>query len=74
MGRPLADVMSREVHTVQPETPAHEAAELMIERRIGALPVVDEQRRLLGIVTDMDFLTVARNALQGRLGWQLTQA
>jgi len=45
-----ADVMTSPVLTVNPETPITAAVELMIERRIKRLPVVDAQGRLEGMV------------------------
>jgi len=48
-------VMSRTVITVGPDREAYEAARLMLEHRIGALPVVDRDR-VIGIVTETDIL------------------
>lgn len=50
-----ADVMSRDVVSVKPSTPVQRAWQLMIEHRIKALPVLDPDRVLLGIVTMHDF-------------------
>ncbi|MFL6699615.1 MAG: HPP family protein [Vitreoscilla sp.] len=50
-----ADVMSRDVVSVLPSTPAREAWQLLIEHAIKALPVVDPGRHVLGIVTLHDF-------------------
>ena len=50
-----ADVMSRDVVTVKPSTPVQRAWQLMVEHRIKALPVIDPDRVLLGIVTMHDF-------------------
>ncbi len=61
----VGDVMQREVYKVTPELPAHEAAAMMIEHKIGMLPVVDGKDRVVGIVTETDFLEVAREALLG---------
>jgi len=47
--------MSRDVVCVQPATPARQAWQLMREHAVKALPVVDAQRRLVGIVTLHDF-------------------
>lgn len=66
-------VMTREVLTVRPETPAFRAAEVMRDRKLGALPVVGEDGVLVGIVTETDFLGVAANALQGRSGASLIE-
>ncbi len=51
-----ADVMTRRVWTVAPETTVADAARLMIEHRISGLPVVGPDQRLVGIVTEGDFL------------------
>ncbi|MGY1633472.1 HPP family protein [Geodermatophilus sp. SYSU D01186] len=50
------DVMTREVVTVGPETSAKYAAEVMAERGFAALPVVDEEDRVVGIVAEADVL------------------
>lgn len=46
-------VMSREVVTVTPDCPLEEAASLMVERKIGSLPVV-EAGQIVGIITETD--------------------
>ncbi len=40
--------------TVKPSTSMEEVAPLLIERRTGGVPVVYEEARLLGIVTEAD--------------------
>lgn len=47
--------MTEPVVTITPETPVHEAARLLRERKIGALPVV-EDGRLVGIISTVDVL------------------
>lgn len=54
---PVKDVMHTDVATVDPEVPLAEAAQLMMERKIGCLPVV-EAERLVGILTEGDFLAL----------------
>jgi CBS domain-containing membrane protein len=61
----IGDVMTRDVVTVRPEAPAHAAAKLMLDNKIGSVLVVDEASTLLGIVTETDYLGVARRALLG---------
>ena len=46
-------VMSREVMAATPDCPLEEAASLMVEHKIGSLPVVEEGR-LVGIITETD--------------------
>jgi acetoin utilization protein AcuB len=53
--------MSRSVLVVDPDRPVAEAAHIMIEHKIGALPVV-EAGRLVGIVTESDFVRVVARA------------
>jgi|SRR3990170_3307071 len=51
----LDKLMTRSVITVGPDREARDAAQLLLEHRIGALPVVDAGR-LVGIVTETDLL------------------
>ncbi|MEV4603612.1 CBS domain-containing protein [Amycolatopsis sp. NPDC049253] len=50
------DLMSAPVVTVSPWAPAKEAAELLSGHRFTALPVVDDDERLIGIVTEADLI------------------
>ncbi len=56
MATKVADVMTRKVETVKPETGVKEAARIMSEKDIGALPVVDDSGRLVGLVTESDLI------------------
>ena len=47
--------MSKTVIVVEPDRPVAEAARIMIDHKIGALPVVEEGR-LVGIITESDFV------------------
>jgi CBS domain-containing protein len=50
------DVMTSSVVTVGPDTLLLEAGELMLKNDISGLPVVDKEARLVGIITERDFL------------------
>jgi acetoin utilization protein AcuB len=54
---PVCEVMVTDVRTVSPYTTVEEAARLMIEHKIGCLPVT-EGDRLVGIITETDILGV----------------
>lgn len=54
----VRDAMSRRCVTVAPETPLGEAARAMHRRRVGRLPVVTADGRLVGILTRSDLLSV----------------
>lgn len=64
----VKEVMTREVETVAPETTAREAIDKLLDNRFGCLPVVDAQGELVGIVTESDFLRLARRLLEERGG------
>jgi acetoin utilization protein AcuB len=51
----VCDVMTTNVITVAPETPIDEAARLMLQHRIGSLPVL-RGKDLVGIITETDML------------------
>ncbi|MEW6268715.1 MAG: CBS domain-containing protein [Thermodesulfobacteriota bacterium] len=51
----VREVMSPHVVTIGPFEPIENAARLMLEHKIGCLPVVDGQK-LVGIVTETDFV------------------
>ena len=54
----VKEVMTSEVITATPDTPLAEAAQVLVERKIGCLPVV-EAGRLVGIITEADFVVLA---------------
>ena len=56
----VEDVMRRDVITVSPATPIHEAASLMVEHRVSGLPVIDAEGRLVGIISDGDLIVRPR--------------
>jgi acetoin utilization protein AcuB len=55
MGVTVGGVMTTSVIVVDPDRPIAEAARIMMDHKIGALPVV-EDGRLVGIVTETDFV------------------
>ena len=50
------DVMTREVIAIDPDTTVMEAARVMLEHHISGLPVVDKQGKLVGVLSEGDFL------------------
>lgn len=55
----ISDVMHRGIVTCRPDTTLDEAARLMRDHNCGAVPVVDDEARLVGIVTDRDITLAA---------------
>lgn len=66
--QPVQDVMRTEVVSVAPDTPAVEVVTLLLQKGYRSLPVVDENGRLQGIITDGDLLR--RAGLSVRLDLQ----
>ncbi len=52
----VAEVMTTDVVTVSTSTPVKEAAGLMSERRIAAIPVIGADGTLVGIISETDFI------------------
>ncbi|MCP4678959.1 MAG: CBS domain-containing protein [Deltaproteobacteria bacterium] len=52
----VASVMTQNPVTVSPDTPIWEAARIIIDNKFGCLPVIDKDSKLVGIVTEHDFL------------------
>ena len=50
----VSEVMTREVVSLSPSAPVHTAWELMMEKSVKALPVIDSDNRVVGILTDED--------------------
>ena len=61
----VADIMHHPVRTIPLDSAVFEAAAILAEEKIGALPVVDAANRVAGIVTAWDFVDVARRLLVG---------
>lgn len=60
----VRDIMTAELTSVSPGTPLVEAAKTLLDHRYGCLPVTEEDGRLVGIVTEVDFLRWAIGKLE----------
>ncbi len=69
----IRDLMTKEVITTTPDTPIEDAAHLMREKRIGGLPVIDDNHRPVGIITETDiFKTFVEMLGGGQAGLRLS--
>ena len=50
------DIMTREVITVQQDTPIKDLAEILWKNRISGVPVLDENNRVISVVTESDLI------------------
>ena len=53
----VKDVMTKDVITVRQGTALPAAAELMVAKKVSGVPVIDAEDRLVGILTEADFLS-----------------
>ena len=65
------DVMVSPVITVSPSASVKEAARILLERHISAVPVVDEKGKLVGIISEGDLLHRAEAGTERRRPWWL---
>ncbi|OOF30571.1 CBS domain-containing protein [Salinivibrio proteolyticus] len=63
MNTPLSHFAHRQLVTVDPGASLRAAALTMLERKIGCLPVIKNQK-LVGIITDSDFVAIASTLLE----------
>lgn len=77
------EVMNRDAACVTPETPFKEIAKALVDHQVNAIPVVDEDRRVVGVVSEADLLPReefreqltdgnCRPSLRTRLRWRLS--
>jgi CBS domain-containing protein len=52
------DIMTKDLETISQDASLHEVARLIKEKRISGVPIVDEEKNLLGIITLTDLLNI----------------
>jgi CBS domain-containing membrane protein len=60
----VRDVMTRNVATAHTDTPLLEVASLMRKGKLGCVPVVDAENKLIGIITEADFVDLCVRLLR----------
>ena len=64
----VAELMTREVLTIPPDMSVKEAAQLLFEREISGLPVVDEKKKVIGMITEKEIIGMALPQYAEQLG------
>jgi acetoin utilization protein AcuB len=67
----VSDRMSHPVITVSPKMPMQEAHKMMRDENVRRLPVVDERGKLVGIVSESDFLHAAPSDVSSLSVWEM---
>jgi len=62
----VSDVMTSDVMTISGDALLKEAAMIMVNSGVSGLPVVDDQRRVVGIITEADFVAAEAERSWGR--------
>jgi len=57
----VEEVMTKNVISVKKDTPIREAMEIMLEKKISGLPVVEDDTTLVGILSEKDVVSLAYN-------------
>ena len=65
------DIMVSPVITVKPSSSVREVAKIFLERRISAVPVVDDHGKLVGIVSEGDLMHRAETGTERKRSWWL---
>lgn len=72
----VIEVMTRAPSCATPETPLSEVGRMMVDNNCGAIPVVDEAGRAIGVITDRDIvcrsIAIGRNPLDMTAGDAMT--
>ncbi len=66
------DIMTPNVVCVDPDANVRDIAQLLLENRISAVPVVDDERRVLGIVSEGDLMRRVKDETDDNHSWWLS--
>lgn len=64
LNQQIGNVMTTKLWTIEANCPLVEAALILMKKKIGVLPVVDSERKLQGIVSVVDLLSVVRSMVE----------
>ncbi len=72
----VREIMERDVLTLSYTDDLNDGLELMLSRRVGGCPIVDEENRVVGIVTERDYLRYMAGMcdLQGKVSGYMTKS
>ena len=65
------EIMNTKVLSVRPDTPTHEVARVLLDNRISAVPVTDDGRAPLGMVSEGDLIGRSEFDREERRDWWL---
>jgi len=57
LGVPVSEIMTRDVITVPPDMPTKDVADILSEKHITGLPVVDATGKVVGVLSELDIIS-----------------
>jgi len=66
INEPVRHIMTSNVISVSSSAKVNDAIDLMVNRNVGCLPIVDKESRLRGIVTERDIIMIFRGIVSGK--------
>ncbi len=64
----VSELMTRDVMTIPPDMNVREAAKVLFDKQISGLPVVDENRKVVGMITEKEIINMALPKFAEELG------
>jgi CBS domain-containing protein len=64
----IKEIMTQEVTSLSPETSVKEALELLLKMKISGLPVIDKEKKLVGMFTEKEILSKMLPSYIGAVG------
>lgn len=68
----VKECMEKNVKAVEPDTPLKGAIEVMLVNKFGCLPVIDSDRKVIGLVTETDMLKALHDLTSMPMGFYET--
>jgi CBS domain-containing protein len=65
INEPVRHIMNREVFSVHTSAKISDAIDMMVENKLGGIPVVDEEGRVWAIITERDIITIFGRMISG---------
>lgn len=64
LAQQIETVMTKKLWTIEPNCPLVEAALILMKKKIGVLPVVDSEQKILGIISVVDLLSIVKSMVE----------
>ncbi len=72
-GMPVREISSREIVTISPDQDLSDAVLLMAQNQVRRIPVVDDENRLVGVVSQADVALEAREKTVGEMVGEISK-